>query len=264
MIEWLSDLLLNLVNAPLQPFIYAIETLLGAEPVIEPFLDVWRIIVYVLSFLYLLPILYAGGTLLVSGNDPMRRNSAKEWLKNAVLMIVLVQASYWLYGILISLSGGMVEGLLDLVDSSFLLFTFDNLLNIGFELIFGILYFIVLIITILFLAMRYMIVSLGVLLAPIGVFLYFIPPLRGYGKYVLHGLGIFAFLPIIQVLVVLACSKLVNVSLFGNFEIIIMINCLLLIDFLVMYAAKMAIGKSVSEGIKDDIRTAVKYVTMAI
>jgi hypothetical protein len=87
----------SILNAPLQPLLNLAKDLLSAQVSIELFSGLWAIMVYVLSMFYALLLIYSGFTFIISGYDVYKRENAKEWLKNIVVMIILVQASFFIY-----------------------------------------------------------------------------------------------------------------------------------------------------------------------
>jgi len=229
------DFILNLLNAPLQPLLFLVKNLL-TEPVnLNLFSSLWAIIIYVISLFYGLLILYSGFNFMISGYDAVKRSKAKDWLRNILVMIVLVQASFFLYQIFVDMGSLLAEGTIGLIKDSFFLLTLDNLSNIGLELIFTGFYVIILLLTVIILTLRYIIVALGVVFVPIGIFLYFIPPLSSYGKLILNFLGICVFLVFIDALILLVSSQLLTISIFQNFKILVMISAFLLIDITMFY-----------------------------
>jgi hypothetical protein len=177
-------------------------------------------------------------------------------------MITLVQASFYLYGLVADLGSIMTQAVLSLVDSHFFLLTGDNLVNVGLEFFLVGIYLVVLLLTMLLFVMRYLVVALGVLFAPIGLFCYFLPPLRSYGKLILHLLGLCIFVTFLDAIIILACSKLIAIPLFANFKIVVMITCFLLVDIVFLLLGKHAITKSgLSDG-AESIGQAAKYIAM--
>jgi len=256
------DYLLFIINAPLLPFLEAIKSLLTAEVSTDIFHHVWTVIRYILSFFYIFFFLYAGFVFLTSNANPVRRSQAKEMIQNTILMIVLIQGSFYIYGLLLSISSVMDAAILNMIDPHFFMLTADNIVNIGLEFIFTMSYAIVLFVTMLMLVLRYIIVSFGVVLFPIGLFCYFTPPLKGYGKFILNVLGIFIFITFIDLLIILACAMLIEAPLFENIKIIVMINCFSIINYTLWLAIKFALTKSSMSTIKDDIQQAAKYIAL--
>ncbi|MBU0758387.1 MAG: hypothetical protein KKF44_10040, partial [Nanoarchaeota archaeon] len=95
--EKIHDFIIDLLNAPLEPLLELIRSLLENPPSIELFEGIWAIMVYCMSLFFGLLFLYSGFMFLFSGHDVIKREMAKEWLKNTVMMIVLIQASFYLY-----------------------------------------------------------------------------------------------------------------------------------------------------------------------
>ena len=98
--EKIYEFFISVINAPLQPLLSLLKNLLSTTPSIELFIGIWSIIVYIISCFYVFIILYAGFQFMFSGFDVVKREMAKEWLRNTVLMIVFIQASFYLYGLL--------------------------------------------------------------------------------------------------------------------------------------------------------------------
>ena len=179
-----------------------------------------------------------------------------------VLMMLFVQMSFFLYGLLVELSSVMTAAVLNLVEADFFLLTANNIPNIGLEFLFSSTYSLVLFVTVVFLAIRFMAVTFGVLFAPIGVFCYFIPPLRGYGVFILNVLGLLIFITFLDAIIILACSWLAQIALFENIKILVMICCFLIIDYLMIKLVVFVIGKSTIEAGKQQLTQAVKYIAM--
>jgi len=251
---------MTLLNAPLEPLLNLIQSLLASSPNISLFQGVWAIIVYCLSLFYGLLFVYSGFLFLFSGHDVMRREMAKEWLKNTVIMIVLVQASFYLYGLFVDLGSIMTASLMSLVDAHFFMITADNLTNIGLEFLLIFVYVLILLVTLLFLTIRYLVVALGVLFVPIGIFCYFIPPLRSYGKLILNLLGMFIFITFIDAIIILACSMLISIPIFQNIKIIVMITCFLIIDILFFILIQHIISKTSLDEVAGKAIQAGKYI----
>lgn len=260
--EKFFDFLLALINGPIEPLLNFVKLLLESSPSIELFHGVWAIVVYCLSMFYGFLFIFAGYQFLTSGHNVLKRELAKEWLKNTVIMITLVQASFYLYGLVANLGSLMTQAVLSLVDEHFFLLTVDNIVNVGLEFILALGYALVLFLTMLFLVMRYLIVAMGVLFAPIGLFCYFLPPLRSYGKLILNLLGLCIFVTFLDAIIILACSKLITIPLFANFKIVVMINCFIMVDIVFVILIKHAIAKAgLSDG-ADSISQAAKYIAM--
>jgi hypothetical protein len=242
----------------------SIKSLLTADVNISLFHSAWLAVTYVLGFFYVFLFMYSGFVFLTSGGNPIRRNHAKETLQNTVIMIVLIGASYYLYDIVLTLCSTISNAILNMIDETFFLLTFDSFTNIALEGIFVTLYLFALVLALLFLVLRYIFVSLGVILLPIGIFCYFIPPLKGYGRFILNVLGVFIFVVIIDLLIILVCSLIVEESVFDNIKIMVMIACFSMINYSLFWSVKFAITKSSMDSVKDDISSAMKYIAAVV
>jgi len=229
------NFILNLLNAPLQPLLTLVNNLMTNPVNLNLFSSIWAIIVYILSMFYGLLMLYSGFNFMISGYDVVKRAKAKEWFRNIFIMIVLVQASFFIYQLFVDLGSLLTNGTLSLVNSSFFLLTADNPSNIGLGFIFALLYGLILLFTVIVLTLRYLIIALGVVFFPIGIFCYFIPPLRSYGRLILNFLGICIFVTFIDALIFLVCSQLLSVPVFQNIKILVMISAFLFADILMFY-----------------------------
>ena len=242
--EKLLQYLLTILNAPLQPFLTLTHTLLSEPIRVDLFFSFWAIIIYVLSMFYAFLIIYSGLQFITSGYDASKRDKAKEWLKNIVIMIVLVQASFFIYQLLIDLSSVMTTATLSLLDGNFFLLTIDNLTNLGLELLFAGLYAVMLLITSLILVMRYVIVAVGVVLFPVGIFFYFIEPLKPYGLLILHFLGVSVFITFLDAILLIGFSQLTILPVFDNYKILSMIAGFLTINIVMFFLMFFSIIKA--------------------
>jgi hypothetical protein len=256
------EFVLVIFNAPLLPMLAAVKSLLTAEVSIDIFQHVWSIMRYILGFFYIFFFLYAGYIFLTSNANPIRRAHAKEILKDTILMIVLIQGSYYIYEMLLHVSSVLDSTMLTMIDPTFFLLTIDNITNIGLELFLAMGYAITLLVTTIMLVLRYIVVSFGVVLFPIGLFCYFVPPLKGYGRFILNLLGIFVFITFFDILIILACSKLIDIPLFANMKIIVMITCFSIVNYTLGLTIKFAMKKSANSSIKDDLGQAMKYIAL--
>ena len=231
----LYDFFINILNSPIQPLLTLTKALMTEPIKLEMFVSLWAIILYVLSIFYGLLMLYSGFNFMISGYDAVKRTKAKEWFRNIFIMIVLVQASYFIYSAVIDVNSLLTAGVISLVDQKFFLITADNIVNIGLQFLFALLYVFTLLITVIMLTFRYIIVAGGVVFVPIGIFLYFIPPVNNYGKLILNFLGTCIFITFFDSLILLVCSKLIEIPIFQNFKILVMITAFGIVNFLMFY-----------------------------
>jgi hypothetical protein len=229
------EFFITLINAPISPLLWILKSLLTEPVKLSLFSSLWAIILYVISLFYGILMLYSGFNFMFSGHDAIKRAKAKEWFMNIFIMMVLVQASYFLYGLVLDVESLLTAGVINLVDENFFLITADNIVNIGLQFFFALSYVLTLLITVIFLTLRYIIVAVGVIFAPIGIFCYFIPPLNSYGKLIFNFLGVCIFTTFFDALIFLVCSQLIQIELFESFKILVMISGFLMADFLMFH-----------------------------
>ena len=166
--------LLSILNAPVQPLLDLVYSFLTQPVNIDLFSDVWGIIVYILSMFYGILLMYIGFRFILSGYSPEQREKAKNGLARILLMIVLVQASFYLYSLANDVVSSVTTVILNMMPANFFLLTIDNITNLGLELVLLLPYLFAIASTLLFLTLRYMLVSFGVIFFAIGIFFYFI------------------------------------------------------------------------------------------
>ncbi len=238
------EFLLSILNVSLQPLLTLNKSLL-AEPVhLELFSSLWALIVYVLSFFYGFLLMYAGFTFIISGYDAAKREEAKSWLRNTIIMIILVQASFFIYELVVELSAVLTSSMLHLISDQFFVLTSETISSIGLNLFLIVSYLIILLLSSVLLIVRYASVAIGVMLFPLGIFLYFIQPLRSYGILILNFLGISVFITLLDVILLVGFSKLVEIPPFSNIKIVVMIAAFLLINLCMFFFMFFSIIKA--------------------
>lgn len=238
------DFVIDIINAPISPLITFVKSLL-TEPVnTSLFLPIWAIMVYIISMFYGLLLLYAGFNFVISGYDTVKREKAKDLLKSTFLMIIFVQASFFIYSMTLEIGSLLTIGTMNLIDQYFFKITADNIINIGLQFFFGIFYVLILFLTAVVLTIRYLIVALGVAIFPLAIALYYMPFSKKYGKMILNFLGICIFVTFFDAIVFLICSKLLEVTLFENMKILVMISALGFVNLMMLYLMFFAILKS--------------------
>ncbi len=197
---WVDNSLLDFNNLLLE---FA-EFLLTANPDPDVLLSFWQSIVLIISSFYLLIFFLVGFMFLFHSISPEKRGVAKEWLKNAFLMIIGVNVSFYLYKILLELATAITQFLWL---SGFEQF-FQTTNYAGQSTAFLVFYLIAISLAAITLFARYLVVLAGVMLFPIGVFLYFVPPLQNWGKLVFNFIGVFLFMQFIDVLIFIASNQI--------------------------------------------------------
>ena len=145
-VEKLFGFIVKLLNMALQPFVDLIKKFMSEPVNLSVFAEAWSIIVYILSMFYGLLLIYVGFKFIISGESPEEREKAKSSLKNIIIMMILVQASYHLYDLIISVSSALTSVVLNLTDNSFFIIT-SSPKNIGFDIVLAVFYLLILILT---------------------------------------------------------------------------------------------------------------------
>lgn len=254
----------SILTYPIQPFLDAIHYLL-TEPVnINLFHSLWAIIIYIISLFYGLFFLFSGFNFMISGYDAAKREKAKEWFRNIVLMVLFVQSSFLIYDLIIELGSLLTSGVLNMIPSEFFKITVNSFSDIGTTIVLLLFYIIILIITLLLLGLRYLTVAMGVVFLPLGIFFYFIPPLRSYGKLIINTLLVIIFVNFFSAIILLAASTLINISVFANFKIILAMVAFLSINLLmiglIIFAMLKAVFGVLNSEMGSNVKSAVKYL----
>lgn len=176
------------------------------NPDITKMKEAWSKIVLILSTLYALVLLISGLLLTLSFLGAEKRVQAKEWLKGALLMIILIGASYELYALTLKIFSEMANYFIAYSPNNLFVF---NVIN--FNLIEIIFFAIAASFATFSLFIRYIGIAFNTLLFPIALFMYFTLPLKPFGKAALYFiLSLFAIQPI-DALILLALSSTNNI-----------------------------------------------------
>ncbi len=259
-LESLGDFILSIINAPITPFLEVIKKLLMQPANVQVFGALWSVIIYIISAFYGLFILFAGFNLIISGYNAEKRERAKEWLQNTVLMILFVQASFLIYKLIAELAASITSGVVSIIDPNFFLFTLDSLMNIFLEIALGLFYVLVLFITVIVFSVNYLLASIGVLFFPFGLFFYFIPPLRDIGRFIISKLVFILFLPFFASLILLGAAELIKVGSFSMVKIVLMIGAFALVNALMIVLALLAIFRAVMGVMRTDIARGMMFL----
>ncbi|MDP4012020.1 MAG: hypothetical protein Q8R00_00220 [Candidatus Nanoarchaeia archaeon] len=236
--------LLSVVNAPISFLSNLVKKLLTSPLKASYFKDIWQAMVYVISAFYGILFMYSGFIFMISGGNAERREKAKSYLKNLIIMIVLVQASFFIYNIAGDINNKMTSGVFNLIDEDFFKVETHNLGNLIFEFMFYTLYLIFIMITLLLLVMRNSILDLGIVIFPFGLSFYFFEPLKSYGKSILHFLGSNMFVGFFISIILLAFSKLVDIESDATIKTLVLMNAFLIISLLLVYVMLFSLIKS--------------------
>jgi len=248
------EAILSIFNAPIQPLLDFIKRMLTEPADISLFVNLRTIMIYIISISYGLLFMWAGFNFMISGYNIEKRIKAKEWFKNILLMVILIQASYFFYELVIDINALLSTGVYNMIDPNFFLFDVETGLASGF---FVIPYALTLLVTALILVIRFLIISIGVVLVPIGIFFYFISPLRSYGSLIFDFLLTTIFSGFLSTIVLLCCSILVQAMGSGLFKILVMMTAFSLVTLLLVVLVIFSLLKSAFSTILK-----VKFLTM--
>ncbi|HJX50958.1 MAG TPA: hypothetical protein VJ438_05855 [Candidatus Nanoarchaeia archaeon] len=246
-VETLFEFILDAINLACTPFLNLVHKFLSEPVNISVFASIWGIIVYILSMFYGLLLVWIGLKFIVSAESPEKRTEAKGDLKSIIIMMILVQGSYHLYDLIIAISSALTKTILNLVGNNFFQLTLSHYYNFGFDLVFGILYLIHLIVVLVLLLLRYISVSSGVIFFAIGIFFYFFSPLNQYGRLIINGLCTLIFLPFFYSIMFLIGSKISELSAFRDFKTMIMVGTL---DMIIISTALLLLFVIVKAALK--------------
>ncbi|MFQ5621304.1 MAG: hypothetical protein ACE5FT_05670 [Candidatus Nanoarchaeia archaeon] len=252
-LDFILDFIKDLLNPAAQPMLDLIKLLLSEPVNIALFSGLWSVIIYIISLFFGLFFMGSGFYFLISGYDPVKRERAKLWLKNLVFMLIFIQASFFIYEIAIELSARMSSGIIEIIDPGFYSLTTDSVVNFGLQLFLLVPYLIVLLNTTLLLGLRYLVVSVGVVFLPIALFFYFFPPLNGYGRMLLNGLGVAVFIPFFDALILLVGSMLMDISIFSHIKVLVAMITFLTMDAFMICVLVFALVKSASMIMNSDV-----------
>ncbi len=188
------------------PLLDLAKTFITANPNPEDYESYWQAIIVLISGFYLLIFLATGLKFVYGSYDEVQRQEAKEWAKKALLIVILCNASLLLYTLLLNI-GSAVS--LYLWNSSYeQMFQLQNLsvLNLFLLAFFAI----AVLAALVTLFIRYLLVLVGIMVFPIGLFLYFVPFTQSFGKIILNTLAVVILLQFFDVLVLVASSLLLN------------------------------------------------------
>ncbi len=193
------------------PLMQLSQTLLTSNPDPSGLYSWWQSTIFVISSFYLLVFLVVGLMFLFSALNPEKRAEAKEWLKNAIMMIILVNLSFVVYDLLLQLATAIthfmwISGFENFFDPN----AFSNMGAVTL-----LLYGLAVLLTSITLFVRYMFLLVGVVLFPIAIFLYYIPPLKVWGRMILNLLGFALFMQFMDVVIFVASNQAM-LQLAGN------------------------------------------------
>ncbi len=233
-----------LFYSPLQILVSMVRSMMTETVNLTNLSYMWAIIVYVLSLFYGLLILYAGVNFMLSGYDAVKRSRSKEWFQNIFIMIVLVQMSYYIYGVVLGINAGLTSIVMDRVNMEFFSLATLSISNLALSVIFSFWGVATLFGTILLYGLRYAIINVGLVLFPIAIFFYFIPSMKEYGKSIINFLLTSIFISFFSALIIYVCAQGAGSSAISSYGILIVITAFSLVNFMMFYSLLLTLLKS--------------------
>ena len=248
----------ELVNF-IEPFLDASKTFILSNPDPSGLVNYWQLMVQVISAFYILLFLVAGLKFVLGAYDSHQREEAKEWFKNALFVVIVLNASYLLYTVLLDVGSAIA---LEFWSSDFeSLFTFASIESLN---LFS-LYYLSFTISLLWFTLfaRYALLLIGVIAFPIGVFLFFVPPLKPYGSAILNLFGIAVFLQLIDVFALIVANGVLDVVGGPDFAFLVPSTTFLVMFLINLTMLLLAAVKGITsvKAYSPNIANVVNYVT---
>jgi hypothetical protein len=236
----------NILSAPIQPLINTTKELIKINPNLMLFKDLWRMVIYLINSFAFLMIVYSGFIFITNSFDNIKREKSKEILKNSIIILLITNASLFIYQLISEVGSKLSSWAFNLIDIK--LFDINNYnSSISENLIFIFMLILILGFFIIFLGCLYIISSLGLVFFPIAIFLYFNEPTKNYGRTILEILLLIIFIPFINSIILAGASRLLEVPFFFTNKIITLILAmfLVLISF-IYFIISISINKKIN------------------
>ncbi|NYZ79245.1 hypothetical protein H0N99_03795 [Candidatus Micrarchaeota archaeon] len=206
--DWINTHILGAVNVGLQ----VLNILLLWTPVVPESISSVQIkIIEMLAPAYLL-VLSWNAIEIMTSEVIANQAKARITVQNSLISMVLVASSLKIYESLLAASQTISKYLVDIQFNSTLSNTVTAAIVASEVGAFAIgmmgVVLLLLVLIIIFLTLRIYIVSLGILLFPIGIFMYFFSPLKKFGKLIISTILFFMFIQVILALIVFVMNAL--------------------------------------------------------
>ena len=161
----------------------------------------------ILNSLYALVLMGLAIYFILRSNDVEGRLYARKWLENMFVMIIVLSFSFQLFVMLMDLNTYLANSLANQTMIS-LFKTTSNPLPVILALIILMTQVGLQLLTFTTLLLRYILMLFLLLLFPVAIFLYFIPPTQSWGRVFLKIILVFIFIPTADALVLLGVSAM--------------------------------------------------------
>ncbi len=197
-ISFLTTEYINFLN----PLLELARVFMTTNPDTSLMYSTWEMVAHLISLFYLVIFLGIGLLFVFSSLDAGKRLKAKEWFKQAIFLVVGVNASFAFYTLFLGLGAAMAEYLwLEEYASVFSNETL-SLLNLVLLFVYGA----TVLLAFITLFIRYLILLLGTALIPLAVAFYFMPPLKAWGKMIIEILFACLLMQVVDVIIFIAAS----------------------------------------------------------
>ena len=240
-INAITGAITGILNLILYPFVEITLSFLRTQPNVSAFYYLWRTIVSIISVLYVVVISFSGLYLILRSDSVEGRIKAKTYLKNAIILIVLIPSSFYLYDLLLKFTSGLSNIALNHVNESFFYIDYDSIGGAIEETIMYLIYLIAIIITLILLAIRYFFASIAIIFFPIGILLYFFPFTQNYGKLILNLILINLFIPFFASIMLAGFSQLAHTGIFQNLQTLLATITFITIDVMLLLLALFSV-----------------------
>lgn len=241
--ETITQTTVSVLNGGIRPMSNFLILTLTVKPEIDFMKDTWLVITEILSLTYGLIIVGIGFYILINSDNPLKRSQGKELLRRTIFTMILINISFYLYNIILLIGSALSEVIFNFIDPNFFLIDITKLDTVGFQIIFGIIYIIVLAITIILMLIKYLFLVIGVVAFPLGIYAKNIPFLDSIGEFIMSFLlynNIFSF---VFGLFILTCYKLAEQPVFDELKIMLICACMISLNVLLIILIALSVLK---------------------
>jgi len=180
---------------------------LTASPDVHWFCGPYNNVMAIIESFYTVMLMGLGGYYIIKATDVEGRAKAKTWLKNILYMVVFLSFSFTIFELIIDLNTQISSSIYSQVSES--IFDIEaELSSLIFSMIFAFSLCTGGYMTFTTLVIRYLLIPFLLFLFPLGIFLYFIPPMREWGAYLFKFIVLIIFMTTADSLLLLGTSWL--------------------------------------------------------
>ena len=206
-VESFFSFIVNGLIASTQGFVDSTFKFLFSAPDPRWFCAPYNAVLAILESLFSIVLMGLALFFILRSNDVEGRVTAKKWLENMLVMIVLLSFSFPLFQMMLDLNTYLSTNLAS--DSMKTIFNPSaSFTSAIFALLMLFLIVFMMMLTFLTLLVRYIMIPFLLLLFPVAIFLYFIPVTQSWGKTFFKIIAIVVFMTTIDALILLGLSSL--------------------------------------------------------